>query len=503
MNVNAPFPIAAIAPTDVKVIEILRESLEYNEKSSFTSFPLYGTQVDGFMFATDNSETCLRRSVGQTRDFCWPVGGSSVYASTKSPEETAKSSVIFVSSTMDARSIFPDFAYGYSAYQSGLIVSLSVAAAISTIPGYKDWNSSIVFTAFNAESWGLAGSSRFFRDIKEFQCQESSRENACSRPYFINTDFKKLSTDRSVAFIELGQLLYSNRTVYAHSKGGDSTIRSLMQSKAGSLDFKVASNADIPDSSSKSFLEFNPSKPQILLEDFDQKFTNPYFNSPYDSPEFVGANYTEKLCDTANMVLKSIYTLANPNNASIPLSSINVNCSLVSELDYCLNKNFSCPLVREIAGISGSGPIMRYVFRFSGDFASGRSHTPSVLSRFIFRYFAKTFAEKISDKKCVVNSDCDGDDVCASSKCVISFARYHDAYGLGLEYNYALQRFSVVDPAKPSWTVSNFNTGGIRVLQMDNTADQIGQLFGGIFMTLLSIYGIRTGKQFIIHKLTA
>ena len=90
-----------------------------------------------------------------------------------------------------------------------------------------------------------------------------------------------------------------------------------------------------------------------------------------------------------------------------------------------------------------------------------------------------------------------------------SFTRFHDAYGLGIEWDYALGRFRVVDPAQPAWTISKYvlclymtvgylNTHPacaccssdaplLRLFVMDNPRAQSGQLAGAvIFLALFS-----------------
>ena len=112
-----------------------------------------------------------------------------------------------------------------------------------------------------------------------------------------------------------------------------------------------------------------------------------------------------------------------------------------------------------------SPPVAR-ITKYAGTFTFATS-TPYVafLGRFLDHRLRDT---SLPQKECTQTSDCSNgvsrkrrersslidQASCVLKQCVLSFSRFHDAYGTGIEWDYALQGFRLVDVSKPAWTQS-------------------------------------------------
>ena len=92
-------------------------------------------------------------------------------------------------------------------------------------------------------------------------------------------------------------------------------------------------------------------------------------------------------------------------------------------------------------------------------------------------------------------------ELCAAGTCVNSMTRYHEAFGPGLEFDTSLGYFKIVDSSLPTWVQSNSDEATLRLFQTDNYVDQVGQLIGSIFFTLLCIVGTKFAKRHLQARL--
>lgn len=138
LNIAVPFPIIALDESEMNTLNQLDQALLYNQQSQGYGdvYPFFGAELNSFMYAAIDSETCLRRSATQTRHFCYPLGGMSVISSPSLPQEFAsepKKPIVWLVSQMDSRSMFPDFTLGMNAHVSNVITLLLVADALSKV----------------------------------------------------------------------------------------------------------------------------------------------------------------------------------------------------------------------------------------------------------------------------------------------------------------------------------------------------------------------------------
>ena len=344
----------------------------------------------------------------QPQRFCDPVGGRSVYG-TFTPLAKFNSTLpsIWVTAPIDARTFFPDMAYGSEAPVSGVTALLAVVDALSKVgfmvhlhfisdsfnpqlflsltpsehvqsPTLKNSfeTSNIFFALFNAESWGAAGSQRFVRDIgPAFQCRSDPDGDgrSCQEPYFGNLDFRKVQVSSIQQMLDLGQLGGSCKFVYqgdSDAKCFDMTANtttafrvfstssdsrtSLLQALSNNaafatpngsiVSFQAAEVLGLPPSPLQAFLETKKEINHVHIANHPSVFTNPYYHSALDDASQSDENVVKSLCGLATTVARTVHGLSQ--TSAVP-SEVVANCTLVSELWTCLTKNFSCPLISE------------------------------------------------------------------------------------------------------------------------------------------------------------
>ncbi|KAJ3227111.1 hypothetical protein HK099_003330 [Clydaea vesicula] len=368
---NFKIPIFAI-PEDLGT-EFKQSSNEivtaakFNEDHNYDHSMLYSAQFFSQQNGTIDSLTCLRRGR------CLPIGGLSIWATFS--ETIAKSDgkeIVVVSSQLDSTALIKDLALGASTL-SGVAAALAVADAISKLPNNPGtFEKHILFTFFNGEQWGLAGSSRFVNDIsKSFVCASQSAPfcpvesaNSCGLPCRPSTDYTGIDFSKIHSIIEFSHIggfgvnLKGSTTpnnVYLHmddietvsksSLGGlfnNSTILATKFNQSSNVFFTFSNaannfkdNLKLPPSSAQSFLLKNRSIPAIVIGDFQTGFSSPFFGSELDDNSQLNDENIALICGVsltiANETAKAVYQVASGTKDSVP-DQIQANCTLVSDL---------------------------------------------------------------------------------------------------------------------------------------------------------------------------
>ncbi|CAG8542609.1 17835_t:CDS:10, partial [Funneliformis caledonium] len=486
------FPIFALYPYDnssTLTYEGIIKGAEFNEKNLFENFPLKAAELKSIMFSAIDASTCLRRN------WCYPIGGHSVYSTPSfDMNENDGKPIIIVSAAMDSKSLFRDITFGLNNGISGSIALLAIADALQKSPiPVKDFKKHILFTLFSGESWGFSGSQRFVKDIFElFDCKlnstkpteacgyDTGRFGGCTFPCFEDVDFKKINFNQIDSIFELSsvgakgaqELKYFVHVDDENNEQNKLLIQGLGKLSAGGekggVGFVRSASEDgvirkLPPSSSMAFLEKNRNIPAVVISDFQASLSN--YNSEYDDINVLDVqSITTSICSISNVISHAIWLhaqdLLSSANVNVPIA---VNCTLVGELLNCLTVNYSCPLlnsfyndsVTELDRISHSTGMFQY-------------SSPSLLSLFHYNFLGKLNAVP-SD----INTDCannidnavDGNGCCESHvdckfgercinyTCMNSFTRFHNSYGIGLEFN-DKGNVIVVDPEKATWVQS-------------------------------------------------
>jgi len=481
---NFDFPIFGVGHTNDSLNEVLQSGI-FNQQHGNIEFPLYGLEFDAYMWGVQDSETCLRRG------YCDPIGGRSVWSAFQNPQTSPPT--ILVTANLDSTAFFRDLAPGQSAYTSSIAALLGVAQALAMATP-SSFEQNVLFTLFDAQAWGFSGSDRFVQEVTTFNCQIPASPG-CQQPYQVNLDFLNIKIDDIQAIIELGEISglqsVNSGILYAHvdDAGVSGALAQTLINVADAIipnseystsflrpAFNSTHNNKLPPSATQSFLKYKRDIPSVVLAEYETQFANKYYYSSFDNINNVNPNRSLVLCDAARVVARAVYMLANPGATVNQSEIINVNCEFISTVLDCLTQNFSCPLITNFLITNGITTVTHYcsIFYFG---------KIGPLSAFVHEYlYNLTAVDRDGPCPCSNSSY-----TCVGDMCLISYTNYHDAYPIGIEYNYNLQRFAVVNPNSSAFTESQWQYTTLTIFLMEGTPPQIGYLMAGIIILLLSI----------------
>ena len=502
------FPIFEISSLNASATASLLSALQYNAKAGYSTFPLYSMEMQANMWSGSTSpSTCLRRG------YCSPIGGLSVW-STPSLNMQAQDTkpVILVISRIDANALVHDLAVGAS-HRATAAVLLGIADALSKSSSSQNLFASktVVFALFDAENWGAAGSARFVQDISAttFQCLASSHSScpfkspACGNPCMQELDFRKINFNNIASIIEfdVGGLLYSSNSsasspitnLYMHIDQQSPQVTALLSSFASTAQSISATNTSftpaflgsgsnngLPPSSAMSFLA-KKNIPTVLIADYKTQFSNPFYNSEYDDGIGWGDDQITQLCRVSNAASKSIASLLvgeGSNNSSSISSSVTANCSKIFQYVDCMTRNFSCSLMQSYVPLHHNLPLRAGSYSSTFSFSSRLSVSYLVffLHRTMFSIHGNSSVSANGGfATCTTDADCPAGQLqlCLSSKCTSSLTRFHDAYGTGLEMDYATGSFKVTNlSSRSSWVESTWDSTRVRIYLQPGTLVQ-------------------------------
>ncbi|KAJ3042801.1 hypothetical protein HDV00_006621 [Rhizophlyctis rosea] len=214
--------------------------------------------------------------------------------------------ILLVTAKLSSSAFIHDYAFGASSAASGMVAALGVADALSKSPiPMGNLSKHIVFTMFNAESYGFAGSQRFVQDLTApFECKSTTKTDACgvagqpacAEPCFADLDFRRINFDRiesivefdSVAAIGAGDVTNARASIYMHVDSVNSRTTALMNSFAGTVgnvtispasDNSTGTNRRLPPSSAMAFLQ-QKDIPAVVFADYQDVFSNKYVFHP-------------------------------------------------------------------------------------------------------------------------------------------------------------------------------------------------------------------------------
>ncbi|KAI9192970.1 Nicastrin-domain-containing protein [Polychytrium aggregatum] len=517
------YPIVAIwahDPGSVQSLGTLVEATASNQASGYAQNPLYYVQFDATMSAAVDAATCLRRGT------CDPIGDHSVWStfSTNITRNDGKG-IIVVSSRIDSVSFIHDFSFGADATRAGLVVSMAIADALSKSPTpMYQMAKHVLFTYFDAESWGLSGSEQFLNDISTpFKCLVSNPSATtaacpftgmnCSQPCFVNTEFQRLDSSKIEAWIEFDQIgnldqvindsgpsISSN--IYTHINDASDAATLQLESmflnnpnlppvsfnKSGQVSVTIqtarsaTSNLRLPPSSAMSLLK-RRNVPSIVFAAYRDSYPD-YFHSEYDNGLAWNRAQVASLCAFANATARNVWTLASGNNTTAP-PSVSVNCTLVASLLDCMTRNLSCSTLQPLWANQISG-----VPTTSSDYASAFQYDqslqlmPYMINQFMFNI---TATSRISN--CSTSQDCSYANgyQCIANSCIMSRTHYHYAYSPGIAKDPNSGLWVVADATKPTWTESRWNNIRIRVFKSSSLAYQWIELVVGVVLTAVTV----------------
>ncbi|KAI3636866.1 hypothetical protein MIR68_005133 [Amoeboaphelidium protococcarum] len=466
LNVQVNKPLFGVNANNTNLIQQIIAGDQHNRAGRY---PKVGVEMEAFMFAAHNSATCLRRTESQPQAFCFPLGSQSIIAH---KNFSLNAQTIFVTAPLDSRSLFDGMAYGANAYTSSILALVGVSQALS---GFNISSTNIVFALFNSESYDLTGSRRFIQDVSSKFCVQNRGDNPiCQLPYRNVDQYSKIDLSKVSAIFSLRQISATTNgsSYYVRSTGNASELVDAVLSGASGLNItaKMASSQLLPPSSVAAFLEYNSTMKSAIISDYDSQFIDQNFFSQNDRS--LSQSQLESICQISTSVARAVYKVAT----GVSNSTISANCTVLSQLSDCMLGNFNCTLATQYLNYSSPVSIDRSV----GSYFSSRT-ADLFLLRSILGDYVQTSA---GNQTCTLDGDCDlsKSELCINKVCTLTSSYFHPAYGTGLEYDAGRGRFTVVDPSKPSWTVSNFGYTGMRFYQTDSVGAQIGQIFGSLIV---------------------
>ncbi|KAI8365653.1 Nicastrin-domain-containing protein [Choanephora cucurbitarum] len=496
------FPIFAVRPENElsqQVYQNITQGLAFNQEHQY---PLKAVDFEAFMWAAIDTETCLRRG------WCQPIGGFSVY-STPSLTMTADDHkpIIVVSASLDSRSLFHDLTVGANQVISSVVTVLGIAEAMNKAPIPMDnLPKHILYTLFAAEPWGFAGSQRFVQDISTpFVCTNATRANkcpylktGCTFPCVRSTHFTRINMDQIESIFEFQSVSginanYSN-TYYVHVDD-QQTSQSIVDALTSNSQIQTASSdglhRKLPPSSAMSFLQKKRSIKAAVVTDYQKELGMLYNNDQDDFLDMDKA--TQSICQLVNTTAKAIYREASNSSTA---DAIRANCTLISSLLDCLVYNFSCPLMQNYFNVSGISRIPHYTSVFSFE-----NPQTQLMSMFALNFLSDMNGQRREVQgqpiSCHTINDCQSGELCIKKECTFSITAYHEAYGTGLQYDESAGRLYLVDPAKPAWTESTWNTPSMRIFLVTSYTHQVVEFVVGLLWISLSIVTVFFLKKYL------
>lgn len=473
-----PFPIFLLYDIDNHPI---RQRAKENVQT--TDFPVWATELTSFMYATDNSEVCLRRKT------CLPLGGYSVWTSLAGglpfPAEDSARLVLSLTS-IDTAGLWVDRTIGAESDMSNLVAQL---AALNTLGSMNDLDKlpkKIVFGFLNGESWGYLGSKKLLRDIHDFKCNKwSDDKTTCVDPQQSGIEFSRIALDHIDAIVEVkqvGAIQSGGNALYVHQPNHDANAAPAKAALDVSKDITgltvlmgSSELTSLPPSSSLSFLDADSSlkSKTIVITDHYKQYANQFYHSSFDDWTNVDA---ELVCQASTVLSRTLLELAGYTGG---VNNLQVNCTYVSELLDCFTRNATCALAMDYFPTlrANTDPDASYPNHYTSVFQPG---AVSMHVKFVHDIVA--FSNRLNNdlSPCSTDANCTSGAQCIRSVCVSSPTYYHEARSTGIEYDGTLGHYKIVNPDEPNWTEPYWGPLGLRMYLIDQNSVQIGFLIGGI-----------------------
>ncbi|KAL0488659.1 nicastrin [Acrasis kona] len=430
-----------------------------------------------------NASSCLSSGT------CQPIGGQSVWSIMKARQEEVADEMVISSCKIDSSSFVRGDARGGSAYQSSVVVNLAVAEAISKQTQKKHFKRDLMFTFFDAETWGYSGSQNFLYDLKNFTCvvKSTEDEDICERPYKTSLAFVKNIDYKKIKYVvEVDQIGTQGdvNNIYVHYDNSlvDVNRTSEIISALGSGVIKSDAK-EIPPSSLQSFHSYLPkgSFGSVLVADYDTKFKNKYY---FDVNDDINNIDVDEICRVSSKLSNAIYTLVSGDTTM----NLSANCTFVEIIVGCVLNSSSCEYIPNDSNVEPN----HYSGVFSWDATTRR--TSSIINNVMGSL--TLFGEQPKDVvSCSTKLDCPSNQTCVGGTCVKSTTYFHDAISPAFyfdndEYKWKirnLSEFATITSQRPSiYAESNWVSVGVRSFSKNYGYYEGTVTFFGVVLTVLS-----------------
>ena len=323
--------------------------------ASTTLLPVYKAKLSWFMGPeAADVRVCLQwRTLTNTNEpKCVPVGGESVWSMITPPgppgaAEPAR--VVMATAQMDARSLFYSLAPGANTAASGAVALLGAARALKG--KVTTGMAGIAFALFQGEAWNAIGSTTFVDDVLNFKCETPAKDrngaDICLKPAMGSLAFRKLKTTLKEV-VAVDQVGKKGSSLYLHCATGNPKQPCALPAGVSGVSLATGTKG-LPTTTATAFGAMGTGVNRYVLGGYDTDFAeqNPYFSGHLDQ---VAAVSTAAITTASTKLAQTLWSLAGGvDGASVTLSGIKANETVIAELFECVTQNWACPLWQEFA----------------------------------------------------------------------------------------------------------------------------------------------------------
>lgn len=457
-----------------------------------------------FISSRVNSKTCLEDKT------CLPIGGQSIWSSLEhledfppdDEENLSRRQILAITAPMDSNAFFTDFAMGASAEISAMAVMMAVAEAVGSYwrrnTGELEMSLQPVYFGWNAQSWGYAGSGRFLKDLRDFECPEDNkrrkhnREDGCTDKYMNSLKFQQLKGAKFTV-LNLGQLSIPQKSNTSNQSPFD-FFKHIGQNQDEGIDdlsvelddasrafvsevpnFQLSAGREdvIPLDASQSFNMFMPEADVLSVTGYNKTFDNVLYHSMFDNVTLI-ENF-RAVTAIAQVIASAVISLAfTPTMESQRQLLLGIESTRIEEIVQCLSLKWSeqpCRLAEEYLPqdtISASSDRIiagNYPGSFFPDTRLEEVNESAFQKLSLIRAFL-AYHNRYGEREtaCTTDADCEdyemeinegGSDIhvrrvyCLQDGCVASDTYTHNAFGPGLSSTNGDQTTFTVTATEP------------------------------------------------------
>lgn len=308
------FPIVRADPLE---IGLLKDYCAENRRYGYHSTRVNYADFNFYMGRGGiNSKDCIewKDIYGERSPQCIPLGGQSVWGSASVLDGRPK---VLGTVGIDSTAMFHDLAFGANDAAASIAAFLGAVEAIGRYD-HRSLENQILLFAANAEEWGYAGSRRFAKDLKSFECKNAvgvsgshrSGMPMCADPVYPSTLFtmivgganvstSDMAIKGAVALDQIGSAnqlnAEGNTDLYIHTGKPDSNVTKHIESAAVSvvgINMKQMATVSMPPSPLSAFIqEFAPlAQESAVITGYGASFSDSRYHSHYDNASHVSAD---------------------------------------------------------------------------------------------------------------------------------------------------------------------------------------------------------------------
>ncbi|XP_041373113.1 nicastrin-like isoform X2 [Gigantopelta aegis] len=486
------------------------------------SYPLCAIQLKEAMDGAKDSVTCIRRSslytnLNDPKILCDSLGDKNVIATIKTVSTNVTNdyrepdSVIVVGTQMDSFSMFFNEFMSSDNTVTGIVSLLAIAEAlgkvrteISNDPKAKD----IMFAFFQGESWDYIGSSRMLYEMEKGRFPSKLKDGIRMLKLINITHVSHFVELRQLGLRDEGKLWIHSDPLSRRTGKIDTEIGKMISilKEAGSA-ASVAINdtgktQPLPPASVQRFL-MKRALPAIVVTDHKKAYTNQYFNSRLDLPQFINASsdhydnvteQSEELTKLSTAIARMLYKLSTGKDAS---DSLSVDPMTVAHLLFCFQHPPHCELFNQSVDEIDLKVLQEIdrPFPFYVSVAKNTNHITYLTQKLLAQYIGDKVPDKTKDT-CKVD-DNDKNETCTylwmqgslngtkrEGWCIRSTAQLSDA-----ESPVFLSEMSDYDwnsGVYSTWTESTWTSFEVRMFLIPSEQFKTTVLSLGVIITLCS-----------------